>query len=30
VIERYTLTDADHIAYNATIEDSKVFTRRGR
>jgi len=27
VIERYTLTDADHIAYNATIEDSKVFTR---
>ena len=27
MIERYTLTDADHIAYNATIEDSKVFTR---
>ena len=27
VVERYTLTDADHISYNATIEDSKVFTR---
>ena len=27
VIERYTLTDADHIAYEATIEDAKVFTR---
>jgi hypothetical protein len=26
VVERYTLTDADHIAYNATIEDPKVFT----
>jgi hypothetical protein len=27
IVERYTLTDADHIAYNATIEDPKVFTR---
>jgi len=27
VIERYTLTDPDHIAYEATIEDAKVFTR---
>jgi hypothetical protein len=27
VIERYTLTDADHIDYQATIEDPKVFTR---
>jgi hypothetical protein len=27
VVERYTLTDQDHIAYEATIEDSKVFTR---
>jgi hypothetical protein len=27
VVERYTLTDADHIRYEATIEDPKVFTR---
>ena len=27
VVERYTLTDADHIDYEATIEDPKVFTR---
>ena len=27
VVERYTLVDADHINYEATIEDSKVFTR---
>jgi hypothetical protein len=27
VIERYTLLDADHIQYQATIEDPKVFTR---
>ena len=27
VVERYTLTDHDHIAYEATIEDPKVFTR---
>jgi hypothetical protein len=27
VIERYTLTDRDHIQYEATIEDPKVFTR---
>jgi hypothetical protein len=27
VIERYTLMDADHINYEATIEDPKVFTR---
>jgi hypothetical protein len=27
VIERYTLTDSDHINYQATIEDPKVFTR---
>ncbi len=26
-VERYTLTDADHINYEVTIEDSKVFTR---
>lgn len=27
VTERYTLTDSDHIAYQATIEDPNVFTR---
>ena len=27
VVERYTLTDADHINYEATIEDAKTFTR---
>lgn len=27
VVERYTLLDADHINYSATIEDPKVFTR---
>jgi len=27
VIERYTLLDADHIQYEATIEDPVVFTR---
>ena len=27
VVERYTLTDVDHINYLATIEDAKVFTR---
>jgi len=27
VVERYTLVDADHIGYEAAIEDSKVFTR---
>jgi hypothetical protein len=27
VVERYTLTDADHIRYEATIEDPKIFTR---
>jgi len=27
VVERYTLVDPDHINYEATIEDSKVFTR---
>jgi len=27
VVERYTLTDADHILYEATIEDPKVFTK---
>ncbi len=26
VVERYTLTDSDHILYEATIEDPKVFT----
>ena len=28
VIERYTLIDRDHINYEATIEDPKVFTRQ--
>jgi hypothetical protein len=28
VIERYTLLDAEHISYEATIEDPKVFTRQ--
>ena len=27
VVERYTLADADHIDYEVTIEDPKVFTR---
>ena len=27
VVERYTMTDRDHIQYEATIEDPKVFTR---
>ena len=27
VVERYTLTDADHISYQARIEDPKVFTK---
>jgi len=27
VVERYTPSDATHVAYEATIEDSKVFTR---
>jgi hypothetical protein len=27
VVERYTPLDADHINYQATIEDPKVFTR---
>jgi hypothetical protein len=27
VVERYTLIDGDHINYEATIEDPKVFTR---
>ena len=26
VVERYTLTDPDHVLYEATIEDPKVFT----
>jgi hypothetical protein len=30
VIERYTLTDPDHIAYQVTIEDPKVFTKPWR
>ena len=27
MVERYTPTDADHLDYNVTIEDPKVFTR---
>jgi hypothetical protein len=27
VVERYTLSDADHIDYEVTIDDPKVFTR---
>jgi hypothetical protein len=27
VIERYTLADPDHVNYEATIEDPKVFTK---
>ena len=27
VVERYTRTGADHLSYEATIEDPKVFTR---
>ena len=27
VIERFSMTDADHINYEATIDDNKVFTR---
>ena len=27
VVERYTLADADHINYEVTVEDPKVFTR---
>jgi hypothetical protein len=27
VAERYTLTDSDHISYEVTIEDPKVFTK---
>jgi hypothetical protein len=27
VVERYTLTDRDHILYEASIEDPKVFTK---
>ena len=27
VVERYALTDRDHLSYTATIEDPKVFTR---
>jgi hypothetical protein len=27
VVERYTLADRDHIDYEVTIEDPKVFTR---
>ena len=27
VVERFTLTDADHIKYEATVTDPKVFSR---
>jgi len=27
VVERYSLTDSDHMLYEATVEDPKVFTR---
>jgi hypothetical protein len=27
VVERYTMIDRDHITYEATIEDPKIFTR---
>jgi len=27
IVERYTLADADHLTYEATIEDTTVFTR---
>jgi hypothetical protein len=27
VVERYSLTDPDHMLYEATIEDPKVFTK---
>jgi hypothetical protein len=27
VTERYTMTDADHIQYEATIDDPETFTR---
>jgi hypothetical protein len=27
VVERFTVTDPEHLAYEATIEDPKVFTR---
>jgi hypothetical protein len=27
VVERYTMTDADHIRYEATIQDPRTFTR---
>jgi hypothetical protein len=27
IVERFTMTDADHINYEATIEDNKVFSR---